>query len=66
MTGGRLRTPANCGYFLLTDFLNLKSQLPPFMKLTGSRSTGPAVLKQMYSASVAQESSGCGSRLLGK
>jgi len=44
----------------------MKSQCPTFRQLTGSRSTGPAALEQGHSATVALETIGRGSRLVGK
>jgi len=59
-------TRPNSGYFLWKDLLSLKSQCPTFRKLTGSRSTAPAALEPRHSATVALETIGCGSRLVGK
>jgi len=55
----------NWGYFLWKGLLSLKSQCLTFRKLTGYRSTGPAALEQRHSATVALETIGCGSRLVG-
>jgi len=56
----------NWGYLLLKDLLRLKSQCLTIRKLTGSRSSWPAVLEPRHSATVTLETIGSGSRLVGK
>ena len=63
------RLPADLtelGLLPVEGFLSLKFQSPTFRKLTGSRSTGPAALEQRHSVTVAPETIGYGSRLVGK
>jgi len=57
--------PADLGLLPVEGFAQLEMPVPDIQE-TGSRSTGPAALEQRHSATVALETIGCGSRLVGK